>query len=129
MLQAAHRLRLHRPNGRERIRLILASALPIDELPPTKVVRLAGDESEPDETTRKLLEAAEDLLSRDGWVTRRSLKEATGLHTSTVSRRWEKLVRRAGLQTERRHLKAGSQAIEVAFRPAAAPRQGLPAAA
>ncbi len=126
MLQAAHRLRLHRPNGRKRVRLIFASALPIADLPPTVILR---DDTVRQQTSRArtlLRDALVALVDEQGYARRAEVAYRAGVDKSTVSRHWTELLADAGLVVETRRLPSGRamQEVEVAVRPAG--HQGAP---
>ncbi len=126
LLQAAHRLRLHRPSGRERVRLILATALPIADLPPTSIVRDHTATKRSTRTYIRLQDALAALVDEQGHATRAEVGRRAGVDKSTVSRHWTRLLADAGLVAEARLLPSGKtiQEVEVAARPAG--NQGAP---
>ncbi len=126
MLQAAHRLRLHRPNGRKRVRLIFASALPIADLPPTVILRDDTVRQQTSRTRTRLRDALVALVDEQGYARRAEVAHRAGVDKSTVSRHWAGLLADAGLVAETRRLPSGRvvQEVEVAVRPAG--HQGAP---
>lgn len=99
LFQAAHRLRVHRPNGRARMRLILATALPLPALPPTQLVRSVGRGStaEKDARIASLSTALASLVAEHGSAMQADLAKAAKVAPSTVSKYWSDVVARAGL--------------------------------
>jgi hypothetical protein len=113
MLQAAHRLRLLRPNGRKRVRLIVATALPLPGLPPTAIRRDETADPRTRATRGKLADAARDLVAREGYATRKAIADMAGVDKQTVRAHWRALLLEEGLLEERRVLRGGTTIVAV----------------
>jgi hypothetical protein len=89
MYQAAHRVRpaLHKR------RIVVTCAIPLPGLEPTSASYSNGGA----ETRARLEAAAARLLAQEGYFTRKELADEAGVHRSTVSRHWDRLVQEMGL--------------------------------
>jgi len=129
LLQAAHRLRPHRPNGRSRVRLIVATALPLADLPPTAIERNTGPTTQAasEAIIVALATALADLVEGGRVATRSALATATGYAKSTVGKYWSAAVERGGFVVEQRIEKRGMTArpVEVAVLPALHPARSV----
>ena len=91
-MQAVHRARLVRENGRN---VVILFSRPIPGLPPTQTitdrVTSPATTKRRQETLDRLLTAAKDLIDNRGAFSRPMLTEASGVHYRTVDKYWEQM--------------------------------------
>ncbi len=107
-MQAAHRLRLHRPNGRRRVRLILGTALPVAALPPTALVRDTTGGARVAATTAKLAAALDGVVATQGYASQADVAQAAAVQRSQVTPHWATILERTGYTTEQRRVRTGA---------------------
>ncbi len=119
LLQAAHRLRLYRPNGRRRVQLILATAQPVPPLPPTVLVPDTTGSSRGVATTETLAAALVAVVEVKGYAAQADVARAAGVQRSQVTRHWKAILERTGYATETRRVPTGAttRMLVVAVRP------------